>query len=208
MELEGIDVTVLFPPGSGEEWALGDAGFAAALCRTLNDARAEYASHAPDRIKVLAKLPMIEPKLAAEELERCVTQHGFVGMVTATHLREKNLDDPCFDIRITSYNVCYTKLLRAGGSGSARPFPLPAQPHRRGQRRRPPQAPDHGSRGRGGRHHPDEAVLRDAALELLGGQLRLDHRELRQHLDAIRVITSYSIHYTKLYEARSRRRTR
>jgi predicted TIM-barrel fold metal-dependent hydrolase len=96
--LEGIDVAVLYPPGSGEEWALGDAAFAAALCRTLNDARAEYASHAPERIKVLAKLPMLEPKLAAEELERCVTQHGFVGMVTATHIREKNLDDPGFDV--------------------------------------------------------------------------------------------------------------
>ena len=34
---------------------------------------------------------------AAEELERCVTQHGFVGMVTATHVREKNLDHPSFD---------------------------------------------------------------------------------------------------------------
>src|SRR5262245_26210252 len=45
MDLEGIDVAVLFPPGSGEEWALGDVPFAAALCRTLNDARAEYAAH-------------------------------------------------------------------------------------------------------------------------------------------------------------------
>ena len=98
MDLEGIDLAVLYPPGSGEEWALGDPGFAAALCRTLNDARAEYAAHAPERIKVLAKLPMLEPKLAAEELERCVSQHGFVGMVTATHIREKNLDDPSFDV--------------------------------------------------------------------------------------------------------------
>ncbi len=98
MDLEGIDVAVLFPPGSGEEWALGDVDFSAALCRTLNDARAEYASHAPDRLKLVAKLPMIEPKLAAEELERCVSEHGFVGMVTATHIREKNLDDPSFDV--------------------------------------------------------------------------------------------------------------
>jgi len=97
MDLEGIDVAVLFPPGSGEEWAMGDPDFAAALCATLNDARAEYASHAPDRLKLVAKLPMIEPTLAAEELERCVTEHGFVGMVTATHIQGKNLDDPSFD---------------------------------------------------------------------------------------------------------------
>lgn len=97
MDLEGIDVTVMFPPGSGEEWALGDAGFAAALCRTLNDARAEYASFAPERLKLVAKLPMLDPTAAADELERCVTEHGFVGMVTAQHIRERNLDDPAFD---------------------------------------------------------------------------------------------------------------
>ncbi len=98
MDLEGIDVAGLFPPGSGEEWAMNDPAFSAALCTTLNDARAEYASFAPDRLKLVAKLPMIEPKLAAEELERCVNEHGFVGMVTATHIREKNLDDPSFDV--------------------------------------------------------------------------------------------------------------
>jgi hypothetical protein len=97
MDLEGIDVAVLFPPGSGEEWALGDAEFAAALCRTLNDARAEYAAYAPDRLKLVAKLPMLEPSAAAEELERCVTEHGFVGMVTAQHVLDRNLDDPAFD---------------------------------------------------------------------------------------------------------------
>jgi predicted TIM-barrel fold metal-dependent hydrolase len=98
MDLEGIDVAVLFPPGSGEEWAMDDPAFAAALCTTLNDARAEYASHDPSRLKLVAKLPMIEPSLAAEELERCVSEHGYVGMVTATHIREKDLDDPSFDV--------------------------------------------------------------------------------------------------------------
>lgn len=98
MDLEGIDVTVMFPPGSGEEWALGDPQFSAALCRTLNDARAEYAAFAPERLKLVAKLPMLDPGAAAEELERCVTEHGFVGMVTAQHILDRNLDDPTFDV--------------------------------------------------------------------------------------------------------------
>jgi predicted TIM-barrel fold metal-dependent hydrolase len=99
MDLEGIDVTVMFPPGSGEEWALLDPDFSRVLCQTLNDARAEYASHAPERLKLVAKLPMIDPQLAAAELERCVrTWPGiFVGLVTAQHIRERNLDDPHFD---------------------------------------------------------------------------------------------------------------
>ena len=98
MDLEGIDVAVMFPPGSGEEWALGDPAFAAALCRVLNDARAEYAAHSPDRLKLVAKLPMLEPTMAAEELERCVAEHHFVGMVTAQHVLDRNLDDPSFDV--------------------------------------------------------------------------------------------------------------
>jgi predicted TIM-barrel fold metal-dependent hydrolase len=99
MDLEGIDVTVMFPPGSGEEWALLDPEFARVLCATLNDARAEYASFAPDRLKLVAKLPMIEPELAAAELERCAKTYPgiFVGMVCAQHVRERNLDDPRFD---------------------------------------------------------------------------------------------------------------
>ena len=86
MNLEGIDTAVLFPPGTGEEFALHDRDFSIALCRTLNDARAEFGSYAPDRIKFVAKLPMIDPEAAAEELERCVTEHGFVGMVCPQHV--------------------------------------------------------------------------------------------------------------------------
>jgi predicted TIM-barrel fold metal-dependent hydrolase len=98
MDLEGIDAAVLFPPGTGEEFALHDRDFSVALCRTLNDARAEFGSYAPDRIKFVAKLPMIDPDAAAEELERCVTEHGFVGMVCPQHVLDKNLDDPSFDV--------------------------------------------------------------------------------------------------------------
>jgi len=98
MDLEGIDVAVLYPPGSGEEFALHDAAFSIELCRALNDARAEYASHAPDRLKVVAKLPMIDPDAAASELERCVRDYGFVGLVTAQHVLDKNLDHPSFDV--------------------------------------------------------------------------------------------------------------
>jgi uncharacterized protein len=98
MDLEGIDVAVLFPPGTGEEFALYDREFSIALCRTLNDARAEFGSYAPDRFKFVAKLPMIDPEAAAEELERCVREHGFVGMVCAQHVLDKNLDDASFDV--------------------------------------------------------------------------------------------------------------
>src|SRR5262249_50037817 len=68
------------------------------LCRTLNDARAEFMRFAPKRLKSIAKLPMIDPDAAAAELRRCVAEHGFVGMVTPQHVRERNLDHPSFDV--------------------------------------------------------------------------------------------------------------
>ena len=46
----------------------------------------------------VAKLPMIDPEAAAAELRRCVTELGMVGMVTPQHVRDKNLDDPSFDV--------------------------------------------------------------------------------------------------------------
>src|SRR5438552_1538293 len=100
MDLEGIDISIMFGGGAGEEWALLDPPFAAALCTALNDARAEFCSFAPDRLKLNAKLPMIDPEAAASELERCVrTWPGiFVGMSTTQHVRERNLDDRSFDV--------------------------------------------------------------------------------------------------------------
>jgi predicted TIM-barrel fold metal-dependent hydrolase len=98
MDLEGIDQTIMFPGGAGEEWAGLDREFAIALCRTLNNARAEYTRFAPERLKSVAKLPMIDPDAAAAELRRAVKELGMVGMVTTQHVREKNLDDPSFDV--------------------------------------------------------------------------------------------------------------
>ena len=98
MDLEGIDVAVLFPGGSGEEWAMLDRDFAVALSRTLNDSHHAFCQYDPKRLKTIAKLPMIDPAAAAAELRRCVTELGMVGMVCPQHLRDKNLDHPDFDV--------------------------------------------------------------------------------------------------------------
>src|SRR5437867_5276023 len=82
MDLEGIDVTVMFPGGAGEEWAGLDRDFAIALCRTLNDARAEFCRYAPARLEPVAKLSLILPEAAAAELRRAVTAPGMVRMLT------------------------------------------------------------------------------------------------------------------------------
>jgi hypothetical protein len=98
MDLEGIDVTVNFTGGAGEEWALLDRELATAVCRALNDAKAGFNRHAPERFKGVAIVPMIDPEAAAAELRRAVTELGLVALVTRQHVREKNLDDPSFDV--------------------------------------------------------------------------------------------------------------
>jgi len=116
MDLEGIDEVVCFPGGAGEEWAGLDRDFANALCRTLNDARAGFMRHAPKRLKSIAKLPMIDPEAAVAELRRCVKEHGFVGMVTPSHVRDKNLDHPSFDVLWrTAQELDVTVCVHGGG---------------------------------------------------------------------------------------------
>jgi len=51
----------------------------------------------PDRFKAFAALPLSEPEAAADELERCVKELGFVGAMTYGAVRGKFLDDPTFE---------------------------------------------------------------------------------------------------------------
>jgi predicted TIM-barrel fold metal-dependent hydrolase len=64
----------------------------------MNDAKAAFCARAPARIHAVAKLPMIDPAAAAAELNRAITELGLVGMVCPQHIRDKNLDDPSFDV--------------------------------------------------------------------------------------------------------------
>ena len=98
MDLEGIDVTVTFPGGAGEEWAMLDPEFALALCQAVNNSKAAFCKQGKGRVYALAKLPMIDPDLAVKELRRAVKELGLIGMVCTQHVREKNLDHPSFDV--------------------------------------------------------------------------------------------------------------
>jgi aminocarboxymuconate-semialdehyde decarboxylase len=71
---------------------------AAQLC---NDGFAELAAAKPNQFAAWAFLPMQDPAGAADELRRCVRQHGFVGGHVATNVRGTYLPDerfrPLFD---------------------------------------------------------------------------------------------------------------
>ena len=99
MDLDGIDVAVLSPTLG--LMLLGIDGVepdhAAALCRVYNDHAAEFAAHDPHRFRTWAWVPRQAPELAAEELRRCVEQHGAVGAaMTTAGVDGSLLTDPSF----------------------------------------------------------------------------------------------------------------
>ena len=90
MDLEGIDVTVLFF-GLGQA-GLKDKEYAIASCRASNDAyAADYCSIDPKRVKATVALPLQDVAASVKELHRVVTKHGFVGACVPTNVRGKNL---------------------------------------------------------------------------------------------------------------------
>ena len=97
MDIEGIDIAVLYTTTLLGVWALRDQAFSVALHRAYNDWLAEFCSNNPDRLKGVAVLPMVTPDEAARELERSVTQLGLIGGMAHTYIYNHQLDDSCYD---------------------------------------------------------------------------------------------------------------
>ncbi|MHB8219315.1 MAG: amidohydrolase family protein [Acidimicrobiales bacterium] len=77
MDAEGIDQAVLYPSVGLYVWALEDAPAAVAIARAYNDWLAGYCAATRRRLFGSAMLPMQDPKAAASELRRAVTELGF-----------------------------------------------------------------------------------------------------------------------------------
>ncbi len=63
------------------------------LSRFLNDHIAEVVERYPTRFVGLGTLPMQSPKLAIQELERCVKELGLAGVQIGSHVNDWNLND-------------------------------------------------------------------------------------------------------------------
>ncbi|HXG49943.1 MAG TPA: amidohydrolase family protein [candidate division Zixibacteria bacterium] len=97
MDSEQIDVAVLFGGSFGGSIpALEDGELAAELARARNSWVAEYCSANPSRLKGTAVLPQQNIPAAVAELERAVTQLGFVGVSFFPNLRGRHMGDPYF----------------------------------------------------------------------------------------------------------------
>jgi uncharacterized protein len=80
MEMEAIDIAVLFPTAGlaflGRDGM--DPLLSHAISRAYNDWIAEFCRHSPDQLKMAAMLPVHDVNLACQELLRCVQQYGAV----------------------------------------------------------------------------------------------------------------------------------
>lgn len=94
MDAAGVDVQVLSLTSPGVEQL--DAAEAVALAREANDVLAGAVRRHPGRLAGFAALPTPAPAAAADELERTVGEHGFVGALVNGHSGGRYLDDPFF----------------------------------------------------------------------------------------------------------------
>jgi len=95
MDDAGIDLAVLSLAAPGVEQLDGPA--AVRLARECNDELAAAVGRYPDRLAGFAALPVSAPAAAAEELQRAVREHGFLGAVINGHCQGVYLDDPYFE---------------------------------------------------------------------------------------------------------------
>lgn len=80
MDANGIEWMVV-SLNSPTVQAVADPLRAAELARVANDALAELVARQPDRFRAFGALPMVDPDAAIAELQRCVTQLGFLGVM-------------------------------------------------------------------------------------------------------------------------------
>ncbi len=94
MDATGIDMQVLALNAPMPHNFAPDE--AVAMAREVNDHVAAAARAHPDRFAGFAALPTALPEAAADELERCVTDLGFVGAMVHGHTGGRFLDDKDF----------------------------------------------------------------------------------------------------------------
>ena len=95
MDEAGIGIQVLSAVTPGAQTLPGGEGVA--FSRKLNDRIAhEVVAAYPERFRAFATLPLSEPQAAADELERSVREHGFVGCMSYGPIAGRFLDHADF----------------------------------------------------------------------------------------------------------------
>jgi predicted TIM-barrel fold metal-dependent hydrolase len=105
MQMEGVDIAVLFPTmGLGLLARNGvDPRLSLAICQAYNNWIHEFCQYSPERLKFAAMLPVHDVHLACQELVRCVKELGAVGSfirpnLVNGHYWHSNYWDPLYSV--------------------------------------------------------------------------------------------------------------
>lgn len=103
MDIEGIDVAVLYGVVSLGLYQMENREDCVAFCRAYNDWLADYCSADPARLKGTPALPLKWIDDACEEAERTVRDLGFVSITMPCAIGPVNIDEPSV---FPLYEVC------------------------------------------------------------------------------------------------------
>lgn len=95
MDEHGIDQMILSLNAPAVQ-AIPNHAKAIEIAKKANDYLAEECVKNPDRFKAFAALPMQDPEAAAQELERCVKELGFVGALVNGFSQSETTDEPLY----------------------------------------------------------------------------------------------------------------
>ena len=93
MDRMGIDMQVV-STAPAQYYYYAEPGFGLELARGINDRIAEIVASHPTRFAGLGSVPLQDPKLATQELVRCVKKLGLRGVEIGTNVNGLDLADP------------------------------------------------------------------------------------------------------------------
>jgi aminocarboxymuconate-semialdehyde decarboxylase len=95
MDAMGIDVQVV-SPGPMQYFYYLEPDMGREASRMVNDDIAELCARHPDRLVAMGTVPLQEPRLAVEELERCVKSLGLKAVEISTNVNGEELSEKKF----------------------------------------------------------------------------------------------------------------
>jgi predicted TIM-barrel fold metal-dependent hydrolase len=98
MDADGIDVAVLYPTTPGLAW-VPEADVFLTMAREYNRWLHEFCSADPGRLVGVGLVPLQDPLLAVQEMERCVEELGFKAVMIrpAPYIGSQKLHEPVYD---------------------------------------------------------------------------------------------------------------
>jgi len=96
MDVEGIDLAILYPTAALRIGEVREPDYQAELCRAYNNFVADWCGANPGRLRAVAIAPTQDPAEAARELDRAVSKLGLVGLMFPSFIPGRNAADPFF----------------------------------------------------------------------------------------------------------------